>query len=119
MILLFTIIMVHIIFYIGLIFYVFNGNKYKYINDKIYKIPYEKLGGKTNIKQHSCSWSCEDFSYGCPFCGKDSYAEGPQGGVCINTQCCECGAKFNFMGPMGVELLEGPTNNKYKNGAVV
>lgn len=49
-----------------------------------------------------------DFA-GCPFCdSKEGWIEGPSGGMCTNFMCDNCGAKFNAMGPFGIELLGYP-----------
>jgi hypothetical protein len=49
----------------------------------------------------------------CPYC--DSLMlEGPHGGLSINVECDDCGAKFNLQGPkaeLGAQLLNPPTNH--------
>jgi tRNA G26 N,N-dimethylase Trm1 len=46
---------------------------------------------------------------GCPFCSCKEIIEGPHGGSSINFTCSHCGAKFNYMGPFGIEILSDPT----------
>lgn len=49
-----------------------------------------------------------DFA-GYPFCdNNEKWIEGPSGGMCTNFMCGSCGAKFNAMGPFGIELLRYP-----------
>jgi len=56
-------------------------------------------------------WDEEYFlKHGCPFCGSHSCYEGPQGGASVNLMCAKCEAKFNFMGCMGIDLIEKPRN---------
>ena len=40
----------------------------------------------------------------CPDCG-GGLLEGPTGGLSVNVKCSLCGAKFNEMGPFGVERI--------------
>jgi hypothetical protein len=45
----------------------------------------------------------------CPDCGCDGFLEGPSGGLSQNVECAGCGARFNMMGPFGVERIGEPT----------
>lgn len=49
----------------------------------------------------------------CPDCGSDLLI-GPQGGMSVNFKCDgeDCGSKFNFMGPFGVERISNAAPNK-------
>jgi len=44
----------------------------------------------------------------CPDCGKNDWYEGPHGGLAVNIKCAnpECGRKFNWMGPFGMERID-------------
>lgn len=50
----------------------------------------------------------------CPDCGHHPLMEGPHGGLSVNVHCGnpECGSKFNFMGPFGVERITVAGPNK-------
>lgn len=50
------------------------------------------------------------FSNGCPFCQSREFLEGPHGGLSINFKCKKCEARFNDMGPFGIDLLSRPIN---------
>lgn len=53
-------------------------------------------------------WKQVDFD-ACPFCDfQDEFLEGPHGGCSVNFKCNICGAKFNDLGPFGVELIGWP-----------
>lgn len=58
------------------------------------------------------SYTGKFFENGCPFDQSQKFLEGPHGGQNINFKCAKCGARFNDMGPFGVDLLEGPESNK-------
>lgn len=45
----------------------------------------------------------------CPDCGSEDFLEGPHGGLSVNIECVGCGARFNMMGPFGVERIGSPT----------
>lgn len=81
----------------------------------------EKENKKESKKDYYVGMRWENtyfMEHGCPFCGTNSFIEGPSGGMCINIICSNCYAKFNSMGPFEVELLEKPKNTKYSNGAI-
>lgn len=46
----------------------------------------------------------------CPYCGA-LMLEGPRGGLSVNVECDDCGARFNLCGEhaeLGAQLLRGP-----------
>ena len=52
-------------------------------------------------------WKLGKFDFKkCPDCGHDKFLEGPHGGLSVNFKCENCEAKFNNMGPFGIERLE-------------
>lgn len=58
----------------------------------------------------------EFFKRGCPFCRTNSFLEGPRGGVCVNIECSECGARFNIKAlGIGVDLIDKPKINNKEN----
>lgn len=76
-----------------------------------YNISMEGNSREKNKKDYQVGrrWENSYFmEHGCPFCGTNSFIEGPCGGMCVNITCSNCYAKFNSMGPFGVELLEKP-----------
>jgi len=46
----------------------------------------------------------------CPDCGDNKWYEGPHGGLSVNIKCAnhECGRKFNWMGPFGMDRIDLP-----------
>jgi len=50
----------------------------------------------------------------CPDCGSTDFYEGPHGGMNVNVECAECGARFNIMpgmkGPLGKQRLRKPVS---------
>lgn len=53
-------------------------------------------------------WKEIDFDR-CPFCDfQDQFLEGPHGAGSINFKCNVCGAEFNDMGRLGVQLIGWP-----------
>ena len=55
-----------------------------------------------DIKYHD-----SDFE-GCPFCDCSEFLEGPEGAGSKNIKCALCGATFNDMGYIGVQVLSWP-----------
>lgn len=46
----------------------------------------------------------------CCFCGNRSFLEGPRGGMCVNIECSNCGARFNWSSvPLPDQLIRLPT----------
>lgn len=49
------------------------------------------------VKDEFVPWvKSVDGKMACPDCGGVSFHDGPEGGMCINTQCAECGQKWNY-----------------------
>lgn len=55
----------------------------------------------------------------CPDCGHEKFIKGPSGGRSVNFKCGECGAKFNSLGPFGVERIGGEEGCRRSNSGKV
>jgi len=52
-------------------------------------------------------WKNMEFDC-CAFCECEEYLEGPHGAGSINFKCKGCGATYNDMGRLGVQLIGWP-----------
>ncbi len=52
-------------------------------------------------------WDSIEFDR-CPFCECCEYIDGPQAGAAANIKCVACGAVYNDMGSLGIELISWP-----------
>lgn len=46
----------------------------------------------------------DDGNVLCNACNHDQFKHGPEGGLCKNIECCNCGARWNY-GPLGMQAI--------------
>jgi hypothetical protein len=55
----------------------------------------------------------------CPFCDYPEFFRGPEGAGSVNIKCAMCGATFNDMGRLGVQVLSWPEKKPMEIGALL